>query len=132
MATTVVLVSLTMAGTLWGLDDDFPFGPFRMYSSARDLDAAVNDTWPWAVDETGQEVRLTDGRIGMRRAEIEGQLGRFRNEPERMELLAVAYEERHPDAPLVVEVQIRTRQIEMRAGSPTGEESVLVRAEWER
>lgn len=132
VAVTVALVSLTMAGTVWGLDDDFPFAPFRMYTTARDLDAPVNDTWPWAIDDTGREFRLTQASIGVRRAEIEGQLGRFSEEPERMEALAVAYEERNPDAAPVVEVQIRTRRIEMRGGSPTGEETVVVRASWQR
>jgi hypothetical protein len=130
--TTVVVVALTMAGTVWGLDDDFPFGPFRMYASARDLDQAVNDTWPWAIDAEGREIRLTQARTGIRRAEIEGQLGVFQDHPERMAVIAEAYEQRHPDAPPVVAIEIRTRKIEMEAGSPTGEESVLLRAEWVR
>lgn len=128
---TVAVVALTMAGTVWGLDDDFPFGPFRMYTTARGVDEAVNDTWPWAIDAEGREIRLTQGRIGMRRAEIEGQLGRFQDEPGRMEILATAYEERHPGDPPVVRVEVRTRKLEMEAGSPTGEEWVLVRATWE-
>lgn len=127
-----MLVVLTLAGTAWGLDDDFPFAPFRMYARARDLDTAVNDTWPWAVDATGEEFRLGQARTGIRRAEVEGQLGRFQDDPSRMEVLVEAYEARHPGAPRIIRVEIRTRRIEMSGGVPTGEESVNVRAEWDR
>lgn len=128
---TAVVVTLTLAGTVWGLDDDFPFAPFRMYARARGLDTAVNDTWPWATDSEGEEFRLSQARTGIRRAEVEGQLGRFQSDPSLMKVLVEAYEVRHPDAPEIVRVEIRTRRIEMSDGAPTGAESVTVRAEWE-
>ena len=128
---TTALVVLTLAGTVWGLDDDFPFAPFRMYARARDRDTPVNDTWPWAVDSQGEEFRLDQPRTGIRRAEVEGQLGRFQSAPSRLEVLVQAYEIRHPDAPEIVRVEVRTRRIDMSSGVPTGEESVTVRAEWE-
>ena len=132
MGVTIVLVVLTLAGTAVGADDDFPFGPLRMYARSHDLDQPVRDTWPWAIDAEGREFRLSQAKLGVRRAEIEGQLGAFRADPQRLELLADAYEERHPDAPAVEVVEIRTRIIEMGGGKPTGEESTIVRARWER
>ena len=131
VAVTMLLVGLTLAGSAWGLDDDFPFAPMRMYARTRSLDVAVNDTWPYAVDETGREFRLSQALLGVRRAEIEGQLGRFRDDPSQLELLVDVYETRYPNAPELSVVEIRTRKIGMRGGTPTGEESVLVRARWE-
>ena len=131
VAVTAVLVVLTLAGSAWGLDDDFPFGPMRMYARTRSLDSPVYDTWPWAVDESGREFRLSELLLGVRRAEIEGQLGRFQDDPERLALLAATYEARHPDAPPIAEIEIRTRKIEMDDGRPTGEEESTVRARWE-
>lgn len=132
LGVTVVLVGLTLAGTFWGLDDDFPFAPFRMYARAQDLDKPVNDTWAWAIDEEGREFRLSQARTGIRRAEVEGQLGRFREDPSRMEVLVEAFEALEPDAPRIVRVEIRTRRIEMSGGAPTGEEHITLRAEWDR
>ena len=131
VAVTIVLVGLTLAGSAWGLDDDFPFAPMRMYASTRSPDTAVNDTWPYAIDEAGDEFRLSQALLGVRRAEIEGQLGRFRDDPSQLELLVDAYETRYPDAPALAVVEIRTRKIHMDGGTPTGEESMLVRARWE-
>jgi hypothetical protein len=131
VAVTIVLVGLMLTGSAWGLDDDFPFAPMRMYASTRSLDSAVNDTWPYAVDETGREFRLSQALLGVRRAEIEGQLGRFRDDPSQLEILVDVYETRYPDAPELALVEIRTRKIQMSGGTPTGEESVLIRARWE-
>ena len=102
----------------------------RMYARTRSLDAPVNDTWPYAVDATGREFRLSQKVLGVRRAEIEGQLGLFQHHPTRLRLLAETYAARHPAAPPIVRVEIRTRKIQMHAGSPTGEERTIVRARW--
>ncbi|WP_426573354.1 hypothetical protein [Aquihabitans sp. McL0605] len=130
--TTVVLVAVTLMGSAKGLDDDFPIGPFRMYAQARSLNSPVNDTWPWAIDAAGHDFRLSQAKLGVRRAEIEGQLGTFQHDPERLEILADAYAERHPGAPPIKVVEIRTRKIAMHDGKPTGHEWVLVRARWKQ
>lgn len=131
MVTTVAIVALTLLGSARGLDDDFPIGPFRMYARAHSLDTPVNDTWPWAIDAAGNDFRLSQAKLGVRRAEIEGQLGAFQRDPERLQLLADAYAERYPDAPPIEAVEIRTRKVDMRDGKPTGREWILVRARWQ-
>ncbi len=40
VATLAVAVLLT-AGTVWGNDDEFPFGPFRMFSTSTPAGSAV-------------------------------------------------------------------------------------------
>ena len=52
-AAFAVGLALLLAGTAWGQDDHFPFGPFRMYSTADDPDGAVLSTYLQAVDADG-------------------------------------------------------------------------------
>ena len=129
---TGALVSLTVLGTVRGVDDDFPFGPLRMYATAHRPDAPVDDTWPWARDERGREILLDQTAMGIRRAEIEGQLPSFVRQPTRLRLLADAYEARNHGAPRIESVEIRTRRILMHQGKPTGRVHVVVRARWTR
>ncbi len=78
---TLLVAGVLLFGTLWGQDDLFPFGPFRMYASADKLNAPVADTRFELVDTTGAIVELTQYNTGIRRAEIEGQLSRFKSDP---------------------------------------------------
>lgn len=118
-ATAVMAVLLT-AGTLWGSDDHFPFGPFKMYSTARDLNTPVGDTRVYGTDATGAEFLLKQEMTGLRRAEFEGQLPRFREHPELLSLVAEAYAIRNPDRPELEEITILVRRIEIEDGIPTG------------
>ena len=43
-AVTVIALALLLAGTFVGQDDDFPFGPFRMYSTTAQLNGPVRST----------------------------------------------------------------------------------------
>lgn len=128
----MLLVALTLAGTAWGQDDHFPFGPMKMYARNHPADAWISDTWPYARDESGRELRLTQARLGIRRAEIEGQLPLYARDPDRLGALVEAYEERNPGRPRLVRLEIRTRRIQMRRGEPTGVERTVVRARWRR
>ncbi|RBY87197.1 hypothetical protein DQ244_17920 [Blastococcus sp. TBT05-19] len=121
LAAAGIVLALLLAGTAWGDDDEFPFGPFRMYSTRADPNAAVVSTRTVALTPTGEEVRLSGGEVGLRRAEFEGQLDRLRDEPELLGLLADAYVERHPDAPELVAVQVIQRRFQLIDGRQTGE-----------
>ncbi len=129
---TVVAAIALLAGTLVGSDDDFPFGPFRMYATTDKLDAPVADTRVDAVDTTGHPLLLTERETGIRRAEIEGQLARFAADPTRLSVVADAYARRHPDAPPVAEVSIVIRWHELKGGRPTGTYHDETRAVWRR
>ncbi|WP_409332173.1 hypothetical protein [Trujillonella humicola] len=121
LAVTAVLFALVMTGTVWGDDADFPFGPFRMYSTRADPDAAVVSTRVVGLTESGQEVRLSGGEVGLRRAEFEGQLPRMQDEPDLLALLAATYAERHPAADPLVEIRVVQRRFELVDGQRTGE-----------
>jgi len=130
VAITVVAAGLLLAGTLRGDDDQFPFGPFRMYASAVDADAPVEDTRVEATDAAGEVIVVTPANTGIRRAEFEGQLGRFREEPPLLWVVVDAYHRRNPDAPRLREVRIVVRWHEVRDFEVTGVWEDQVVATW--
>jgi hypothetical protein len=129
LGVTVVVLLLLIAGTLVGQDDDFPFGPFRMYSTTAELDAPVRSLRVEAVTVTGERVVLKDSDTGLRRAEFEGQQQRIEADPALLDSAAEAYHTRNPDRPRLAEVDIVVRLIELRDGRPTGkfQDTVTVR-----
>ncbi|HYH25741.1 MAG TPA: hypothetical protein VD834_10370 [Blastococcus sp.] len=120
LAAAAVVLALLLAGTLWGDDDEFPFGPFRMYSTRADPNAAVVSTRTVGLTATGEEIRLSGGEVGLRRAEFEGQLPRVSDDPGLLGLLADAYADAHPGAPELVAVQVVQRRFELVDGRQTG------------
>ena len=132
VAVTLLLAVLTLAGTAVGQDDDFPFGPFRMYSTRDDPDGTVVSTRVEAVDATGRTRVVDERSTGLKRAEVEGQADRFRTEPALLGALARAHERLQPDEPRLVEVRVVERVYQLRDSRPTGRESERVVARWRR
>jgi hypothetical protein len=127
LAATVVVLALTFGGSVIGDDSWFPVGPFSMYAGRADPNGLVDSTRVVGFTAAGEEVRLSGGAVGLRRAEFEGQLPRLAEQPELLELLAEAYSDRHPDAEPLVRVQAVQRRTQLVAGEPTGAtERVLV------
>jgi hypothetical protein len=120
LAAAAVVLLVVLAGTVWGDDDAFPFGPFRMYSTRADPDAPVVSTRVVGLTAAGEEIRLSGGQVGLRRAEFEGQLPRIEAHPELLGLLADAFAADNPDAPALVEVQVVQRRFELSSGQQTG------------
>ena len=126
----LVGLALLVAGTVAGQDDHFPFGPFRMYSTADDPDGRVLSTYLQAVDDEGRVVdRVGEHDIGLRRAEYEGQLSRVVEQPEILGELADVFAERHPDRPPWVEVSVVQTAYELVDGVPTRERTRVL-ATW--
>ncbi len=123
---------LLLAGTLWGQDDHFPFGPFRMYSTAPDPNGAAKDARVEAVDVTGRTVVITEANSGIRRAEIEGQQQQYVETPSRLSRIAEAYGQRRPTAPALREVRIVIRWHGVQDSRPTGTYRDEVIAAWTR
>jgi hypothetical protein len=117
---TIAVFATLFYGSVWGQDDLFPFGPFRMYSTAHKLDESVADTRFELVDTTGSVVQLTQYNTGIRRAEIEGQLSRFRRDPSLLRVIDDAYVTMNPHAPKAVTVRIVIRWQELKGGIETG------------
>ena len=123
-------LGLLVAGTAVGQDDHFPFGPFRMYSTADDPDGRVLSTYLQAVDAEGRVVdRVGEAHIGLRRAEYEGQLSAVVDRPEVLGELADVFSQRHPDRAPWVEVSVVQTAYALVDGVPQGETSRVL-ATW--
>ena len=90
-----------VAGTAWGQDDDFPVGPFRMYATAARSTGTVRVAELIGVRSDGTRVVLQAHDVGLRRAELEGQLPRFRKDPSLLGALAT---------PAYVEIRLEERE----------------------
>lgn len=126
LGSVLVVLALLLAGTVWGDDDAFPFGPFRMYSTRNDPNVPVISTRAVGVTAAGEEIKLSGGQVGLRRAEFEGQINRLREHPELLGLLADAFAEANPSAPELVAVQVVHRRFELADGRPTGDHTDTV------
>jgi hypothetical protein len=132
LAATAVVAVLLLLGTFVGDDDAFPFGPFRMYSTRDAPDGMVLSTRVEAVDSTGRVLVVPDTATGLRRAEIEGQVARFRSDPSLLAALSRAHDRLHPQEPSYDEVRVVERRYLLRDSRPTGEQTERVVASWRR
>jgi hypothetical protein len=130
LTVTALGLLLLLAGTFWGQDDDFPFGPFRMYSTAPDPDADAPDTRVEGVDTSGRTIVLTEANSGLRRAEIEGQQRAYIDDPGRLRQVAIAYAEKTPGAAPLRTVRIVTRWAGVEDSRPTGTSRDEIVAVW--
>jgi hypothetical protein len=128
---TVVALVLLLAGTAWGQDDHFPFGPFRMFAYATKPTGRVTAARIEAVTSGGDLVRVGAHQVGMRRAELEGLIPTFRRDPELLGVLADTYADLQPDAPPLVEVRLEYRIHRLVDGRVTRQE-VETLAVWQR
>jgi hypothetical protein len=68
---------LLLAGSIWGQDDHFPLGPFRMYSVSNRVDGQVTSLQLQGRLGDGDRREIEFARFGLRRAEVQGQVARF-------------------------------------------------------
>lgn len=132
LAATAVVVALLLIGTVVGQDDAFPFGPFRMYATRDDPDGIVVSTRVEAVDSTGRVLVVPDSATGMRRAEIEGQVGRFRRDPALLAALSRAHDRLHPGQPAYEQVRVVEKRYPLHDSRPSGAATERVVASWSR
>ena len=107
-----------------GTDDWFPLGPFRMFTNRAGSNGIVRVVTLEAVDAGGTERRVHGGDVGLRHAELEGQLHRFAADPSLLEAVAAAYASVHPDRPPLVRLvlQEEVRRLVDRVLQPDVEE----------
>jgi hypothetical protein len=128
----VTLVGLVLlAGTAVGSDDWFPLGPFRMYTNEAGPTGIVRVVTIHAVDADGRALQVEERDVGLRRAEYEGQLHRFRDDPTLLGAIADAYASVHPDRPPLVELRLdeEVRRVADRIVQPDVERRTV--AEWQ-
>jgi hypothetical protein len=131
VAATVIGLVLVTAGTVWGQDDHFPFGPFRMYSTSNAPNGPVNVVRieSYTESEGWERASLTPDSVGMNPAEVEGQLPRFVDEPDLLGKLATTHARLEPDDEPWTAMRLVRRQYVLVDRKPTDiRESVI--AEW--
>jgi hypothetical protein len=90
MAAVAVVLGLLVLGSIKGSDHDFPFGPFRMYATSGRTNGAVRTAS--LVGVVGERrFAIQPEAVGVRRAELEGQYPRFKEDPRLLRTLARAY-----------------------------------------
>ena len=119
VVTALVLVTL-LAGTVNGRDHHFPFGPFRMFAHKTKTHGRVTAAALGAVSVDGEPVSVTFKSLGLRRAEVEGQIGQHREDPNLLPNLAKAYERAHPRGPELAELELVNRIFYLRNGKVVG------------
>ena len=132
LGAAIVVFGLLVLGTWRGDDDNFPFGPFRMYASRQSLDAPTAWLVLQADTGDGRTVLVDPSDSGLRRAELEGQLGQILAQPARLAVVATSYARHHPGEPPLVAVELVRRSQPMRHGEPLGGTSDEVVARWDR
>ena len=131
MAATAVVLALVVLGSVVGDDDNWPFGPFRMYSTTTRSGGTVTLPFFEAVTEGGRTVELTTDDVGLRRAEVLGQMDRLRADPELLGDLATAHARLHPDAPRLRELRLMTGVHRLKQGRSVSFDEEVV-ASWRR
>lgn len=126
----MALITGMLVGTFWGDDDNFPFGPFRMFSTTNKLDGHVDAAEVWGVTRDGKEILIEWEWIGLRRAEIEGQIPLFEKDPDLLQHVLTAYDHFNPDGPDLVGIKLRERVQWLRDGRPEGEPTIVLLSQW--
>jgi hypothetical protein len=131
-AATVAALLALLWGTFWGEDDHFPFGPFRMYSVRNELDGEVRSLQLEGTNEAGKSFEIRTEKVGLRRADIEGQVGKLQESPDWLaSRLVHAYERFNPDEPPLVRLRLYERVFQMEDGRPVEEHEETL-AVWRR
>ncbi|MEV4513491.1 hypothetical protein AB0K00_31540 [Dactylosporangium sp. NPDC049525] len=130
VAVTLVIVGLTVAGTVAGSDSHFPFAPFQMFSIADNPNEPIMVLRTDGIDTTGARIELDERNAGVRRAEIEAQIDRFKADPSLLRSVQDAYAARNPGRPPLVEVDIVEVQHHLHNAQPTGVITEVVLARW--
>ncbi len=123
---------LLVVGTAWGEDDHFPFGPFKMYSRATRTTGRVTWLELEGRDAAGRTKNVTGDDVGLRRAELEGQMPRFRDDPDLLAALAEAWRRIRPGEPELVEIRVIAQAQDVVDSTPVGEPVERVVLTWQR
>lgn len=131
LTVALLFLSALVVGTAFGDDDTFPFGPFRMYSTRNSLDGFVNSPEFVGITTNGEKVPVPFQILGLRRAEVDGQISRMVEDPGLLGRLVEAKEELDPGALDLVELRLYLRVTDLEDGYPAGE-TVELLATWKR
>ncbi|MDF5754514.1 hypothetical protein [Spongiactinospora sp. TRM90649] len=128
---TFVVVAGLFYGTIAGDDDLFPLGPMVQFAFSVPPDGEIRSLHLEAEIAGGRrvEIPIEPWSVGTRRAEIEGQVRRYRRDPSLLRPMAVAHARLRPADPRPTVLHLVTRVIKLKDRRPSGE-SVIEEAVW--
>lgn len=113
-------LGILLYGTVWGTDDMFPFGPLVQFAFSVDPNGEIRSTFIEADTDGGELVRvpLSLEGVGIKRAEIEGQLTKIVADPSLLQAVANAQQARNPQQPQYERLYLRQKVTELVDGAP--------------
>lgn len=103
----------------------------RMYSTTNEVDGPISSIHLEGTTVAGEILKIKINALGLRPAELDGQIPRFRADPALMRHVLETYEERNPEAEALVSLRLvrGIHQLEDRREVDYSEEVI---AEWTR
>ncbi len=101
-------VLVITAVTLFGSDRTWPFAPMGQYAFSVPDNGEIHSPGIEGQTMSGEIVRLplSTGGVGIRRAEIEGQIPLLIEQPYRLQAIAVQIKARHPQWPAYQQIRL--------------------------
>lgn len=128
----VAVVAVLLVWGSWKADDDaFPVGPFVMFAFTTPPNGDVVSARVEAVDSNGHRipVELEPEEVGIRRAEVEGQIPRIIAQPQLLGALARAHARLRPHTPTWEQVDLVQYHVHLHDGREAGTTTVVL-ATW--
>jgi hypothetical protein len=113
-------------GTVAGTDDLFPFGPMVQYAFSIPPNGKIESLFMEAETAAGTrvEIPIEPYYVGIRRAELEGQLTRYIKNPSLLQELAEAHTRLRPEDPPLTKLYVITKVITLRDRRPASTHNV--------
>ena len=121
LAVTAAVVTTVCLGTWVGNDDWWPFAPMSQYAFSVQNNGIINSLTMDALTVDGEVVRvpLSKEKIGIERAEIEGQAPRIIEHPELLQDIAVLHSRLLPHEPAYRVIYLRNTSTQIGTGAAT-------------
>lgn len=133
LSCVLACVTVLIAAQFVDTDDYFPLGSLSQYGAPKDLDGTVRSVYLEARflgEPDPQPFGLSHGSTGVARGEIEGQLGRFVDDPSLLQAIADAHAALRPDRPQPQVLYLRRSVQQLQDGRAIGAPQILTLAEW--
>jgi hypothetical protein len=122
------VIALLLTASAYGTDDDFPVGPMVQFAFSVPPAGEIRSHWLEADTTAGQHVKLSMDAVGpgMKRAEVEGQMGRFVRNPSLLQGIADAQHRLHPRQPALTKIYVVMQVTKLDHGRPAGDTTQTV------